>query len=406
MKLTCAQTLVMGVVIIGCILLTSAQQSPLTALMDQSHGDGFLTLQEKCEKYGYPYEEHEVTTEDGYILTLMRIPSSPTSQSSQPGSPVYLIHPIFVDANQFAQGGPEDSPAFFLANRGFDVWLNNFRWTSHTRHTSLDPRTDQEYWDFDLTTVRHDIMADITHILSTNTNYDTVSTFAYSLGGTALSFALAIEPEFFESRINVAGLIVTPVSFAHSNSVLYTSAGYMNNVLEKMRQSGATLLFPYQSPVTTMIGMFCTIMPNLCTAGLELISAEADSSIDNRGVGNLLLQFLPTTVKIFEHFTQSARTGRVSYFDYGTEGNLEHYGTEEAPLIPLENTVNNVAIFDSDNTNSASMEDTQWYINEIDPCTVFFNTYHLSHFGFLVGDTQLYLNDVVDLYETYQSQSS
>ena len=32
-------------------------------------GDSHLTFEEICDKYGYQHEEHQVTTEDGYILT-------------------------------------------------------------------------------------------------------------------------------------------------------------------------------------------------------------------------------------------------------------------------------------------------------------------------------------------------
>jgi hypothetical protein len=35
--------------------------------------DAKLSFKELCVKYGYPFEEYEATTDDGYILTLFRI---------------------------------------------------------------------------------------------------------------------------------------------------------------------------------------------------------------------------------------------------------------------------------------------------------------------------------------------
>jgi lysosomal acid lipase/cholesteryl ester hydrolase len=41
------------------------------------------------------------------------------------------------------------SLAFVLADAGFDVWMNNNRGTTYSRkHSSLDPDTDKEYWDY------------------------------------------------------------------------------------------------------------------------------------------------------------------------------------------------------------------------------------------------------------------
>ncbi len=37
-------------------------------------GDGYKTFQEICVENGFKYEEHTVVTEDGYILTIFRIP--------------------------------------------------------------------------------------------------------------------------------------------------------------------------------------------------------------------------------------------------------------------------------------------------------------------------------------------
>ena len=41
---------------------------------DGDTSDAKRTFYEICEENGFDYEEHKVTTEDGYILTVFRIP--------------------------------------------------------------------------------------------------------------------------------------------------------------------------------------------------------------------------------------------------------------------------------------------------------------------------------------------
>lgn len=44
--------------------------------------------------------------------------------------------------------GP-NSMAFFFADAGFDVWMNNSRGTRFSRqHKYLDPDVDKEYWNY------------------------------------------------------------------------------------------------------------------------------------------------------------------------------------------------------------------------------------------------------------------
>jgi len=48
--------------------------------------------------YGYPCEEYQVTTEDGYILSLKRIPHglSNADNSTEDRTPVLLFHGLMV----------------------------------------------------------------------------------------------------------------------------------------------------------------------------------------------------------------------------------------------------------------------------------------------------------------------
>ncbi|PWZ27040.1 Triacylglycerol lipase 2 [Zea mays] len=108
---------------------------------------------------GYPCEEHQVTTADGYILSLQRIPSGGRgghgggagagASSSRAGQPVLLQHGVLVqDGMSWLLASPEESLPFILADRGFDVWIANNRGTRWSRrHVSLDP-SSRLYWNW------------------------------------------------------------------------------------------------------------------------------------------------------------------------------------------------------------------------------------------------------------------
>jgi len=51
--------------------------------------DGDISIEEKCKKYGYQFYEHEITTEDGYILKLHQIYKG--SMFVQSWAPVVLM---------------------------------------------------------------------------------------------------------------------------------------------------------------------------------------------------------------------------------------------------------------------------------------------------------------------------
>ena len=98
---------------------------------------------------GYPVENHFVTTQDGFILNMQRIPHGwNKTRSPSPKPVVFLQHGLTMDSTNWILNGRSESLAYILADRGFDVWLGNIRGNRYSqKHIKLDP-SDEEFWDW------------------------------------------------------------------------------------------------------------------------------------------------------------------------------------------------------------------------------------------------------------------
>lgn len=115
---------------------------------------------------GYQGEAHNVTTEDGYILTLHRIPGKTGSTA------ILVMHGLLADSALWILLGKDRAlgfnknlklyiyliinkiynlfyiiTAYLLADAGYDVWLGNFRGNTYSSHINLTTN-DKEYWNF------------------------------------------------------------------------------------------------------------------------------------------------------------------------------------------------------------------------------------------------------------------
>lgn len=59
-----------------------------------------MNLTEQINSYGYRFETHKITTEDGYILTAFRIPGKlqePAPVADGKKTPIYMQHGLLDD---------------------------------------------------------------------------------------------------------------------------------------------------------------------------------------------------------------------------------------------------------------------------------------------------------------------
>lgn len=319
--------------------------------------DGLLNFTGLSEKYGHKAEEHSVVTEDGYILTLFRIPGK-----RKP--PVLLLHGIHDTADTFIIRGRR-SLAVTLANAGYDVWAGNNRGTKYSRrHTKLNPDIDPSFWDYTFHEHGYYDLAALTDYILNSTGEQSLQSIGHS-EGTTNHFVLGSQrPEYNEKfRLFIA---LAPIAFL-SNLILPVSAvvefgPLINQVLLALK---AEELVRDKGLEKNLIELICNkegIGYELCFKGVILQGAGYDPK-------RIEPEFFPTAIghypaagsrKNLLHFDQVAISKRFALFDYGPEENMKRYGYTVPPDYNLRQVTMRTALIVGRNDNLSRVRDVEY----------------------------------------------
>ncbi|KAJ4452217.1 hypothetical protein ANN_03735 [Periplaneta americana] len=148
---------------------------------------------------GYPQETHIVVTEDGYALTVHRIPHGRGKGNSTgcDKAAVVLVHGLFGSSAYWLFTGVDSALSYMLADRGYDVWMFNARGNLYsTKYTpERDPRT-KEFWDFSWhESGVYDLPAVIDYILEM-TGKEKIFYVGHSMGNAIFYVMMSQRPEY------------------------------------------------------------------------------------------------------------------------------------------------------------------------------------------------------------------
>ncbi|EGC28620.1 hypothetical protein DICPUDRAFT_100086 [Dictyostelium purpureum] len=351
------------------------------------------TVKEIIEQSGYPYEKHYVTTEDGYILELERIPNKKSTNV------LYLQHGVFDNSFAWIATGPAQSLAFAAYDQGYDVFLGNLRGNGDRLHQN-SKISSKDYWDFSMNEHAFlDIPAFIQNIrkikikelyssnngnggisgsgsnINTKVNLTSISDDKASTSSTTNSTSTSSTGSQSKDNsstndgqnsdgINIsaiahsmgAGVLLMYIvrsrmlnkSHYLSKAILLSPAGY-HKVAPKIVDILAPLIniwlylyplhvfrFPNQTIKVLVAKIYHDVMSNLPAKDLlvYLVSRYLLGG-DMRNhplttVHNIAYNtFNGTSVGIYRHFWQIRRSKKFEAFDYGPKKNLELYGTVE-----------------------------------------------------------------------------
>lgn len=217
-------------------------------------------------------ETHHITTEDGYHLTLHRIPS----QNSTKTKPILLVHPlttfgIFWVIPLATHAKPF---AFQLSDHGFDIWIIHHRGTPESLEHEILTTSDANYWNFTLHELAvYDIGNCIDYIVK-QTRSDQIGCLGYSQGSTCLLILIASKKEF-NDKISTAYLMAPVASFKHVPlSVRALIGSQLLNLLFDLMKSSKMYYFALSDERINQIQKYIfssQFMANIAFNGISLI---------------------------------------------------------------------------------------------------------------------------------------
>lgn len=285
---------------------------------------------------GFPCEIHNITTRQGYIVTAFRLPN--------PGSKVVILQTGLIgSSNDFIMANDDISHnksiisqclGFELYKQGFDVWLTNNRGNRYgIAHTTLDPK-EKIFWDFTFDEMsEYDIPAFIEYIL----NYTGQSRLHY-IGhsqGSAVMFALLSQTDRYNNIIETFTAISPITRIAHAK----TSFRNLLNLMTPFLTRGGPV-FTQKPFVKNLVSLTCDtpFFKFVCIQFFFSMAGRDYEQLNKTRMG-VYISNIPTSTaaKNLIHFKQMFHSNEFKKFDYGIDGNEQHYNSTTPPKYKLDN---------------------------------------------------------------------
>eukprot|EP00026_Physarum_polycephalum_P005701 Phypoly_transcript_05736.p1 GENE.Phypoly_transcript_05736~~Phypoly_transcript_05736.p1 ORF type:complete len:435 (+),score=42.98 Phypoly_transcript_05736:442-1746(+) len=282
---------------------------------------------------GHQAEEHFVTTPDGYVLGLHRIPTSRINDGADEIEPrhlrpVLILHGFMHSSEAFTiRQCTSDSLPLVLNKAGYDVWLGNNRGNKYShKHISKKPQSD-DYWNFSLDDMaRFDLPSMIDYILY-QTGAPSLTLIGFSQG-TAQGFAY-LSQKGLSSKVNLfvpLAPVIIPRGFA--NPVVDT--------LARARPDFIFLLFGRRQLLPSTLfwrnNLSRAAFVQLIDLALEFLFGWDTACLSEKEKPLLYSHiYAHASVKTVVHWFQIIQTRKFQMFDDYKSSNVSSYGSEAYP---------------------------------------------------------------------------
>jgi len=349
-----------------------------------------LSVPDLIKYWDYPVEVHEAKTQDGYYLTLHRIPHGrhklTTFGAKNKVRPViFLQHGLLASSSNWVVNFPDDSLAFMLADAGYDVWMGNVRGNTYSKkHETLSVHS-AAFWDFSFDEMaKYDLPGMINYVLQ-NTTQDQLYYVGHSQG-TMLIFAGLSENQALQERIKVV-FALAPVTRLKN---IYSPIKYLAHLETVIKLSLEVLGIHQFLPSSKFMKFFaekvCPIDEYLCSTITFLLAGYDKKDLNSTRIP-IYYSHTPagTSVKNVCHFAQLVKSQVFQKYDYGDLENLIRYHSLHPPIYHFETINTPMILFSGSDDWLAAPGDVVWTAKQLPHLLRIHEITGYNHFDFIWG---------------------
>ena len=369
----------------------------LTKLPPEYH----YSFEETCKNSGFNFTSHQLTTKDGYSLSLFQV----SSKLSSSKKPVLMVHGLTQTALSFVANQSTLAPAFRLASAGYDVWLLNTRGNHYSRSHKRIPVTDERFWNWTAYHISvYDLPSSIDYILS-KASTEKLHYIGHSQGGHVLLSLLSLVPEY-NSKIALASLLA-PVGGTLVANTNYFKAMIDLNKIRKL-QNNRQYCF---GSIGTDRSIYVKFMYEFPEIGKYLMFDRYDPRYTNDSIEHLPYYALKlgggTSLMNLRYYRQLKDENRVlpRAYDYGEpELNNDVYGSTNPPVIDFSKVKADLALFFGRYDKIVGPNDGIQLLEVVKKDAIVHRDIDLKidHAGFILSSDQRHFDTIIDFMDSYK----
>ena len=164
----------------------------------------YMDQKQLVEAAGFGYQEHHVTTDDGYVLMVVQIKNKQVQAGAHPPA-VFFQHGLMDTSHSWISQSADKASVFRMAAAGYNVFLGNNRGNSFSNtNTHLDSKKDAEkFYNFSFAELGiHDVPAQLDKVRAIS-HMDKVTYVGHSQGTTQMFYALAHDQQKIMDKVNL-----------------------------------------------------------------------------------------------------------------------------------------------------------------------------------------------------------
>ncbi|XP_032347273.1 lipase member K isoform X3 [Camelus ferus] len=312
-----------------------------------------MNISQIISYWGYPYEQYDVVTKDGYVLGIYRIP--------------------------YGRKCPR-------TDVGYDVWMGNSRGNTWSRkHLQFSPKSP-EYWAFSLDEMaKYDLPATINFIVE-KTGQEQLYYVGHSQGTTIAFIAFSTNPELAK-RIKIFFALAPVTTVKYTQSPMRKLSSLSRKVVKVL--FGDKMFSPH-----TLFGQFIAtkvcnrrIFHRICSNFLFTLSGFDPKNLNMSRLDVYLSQSpAGTSVQNMLHWAQAVNSGLFQAFNWGNpDQNMMHFHQLTPPLYNVSKMDVPTAVWSGGQDAVADLKDVENLLPKIARLIYYKLIPHYNHVDFYLG---------------------